>query len=278
MELMVHLHPNAINLNSNFMETKALVDRSWDEIVFENRNKDYGAYVLRKSYSAKVGIGLFFTLCASAILLSLSGISPQTVQEKIKDKVTVFTFTETPTIIQNAKIKQPVIKVETKNDVTKQIRVVTEPVTDLPIENDLQTVSTASTEGDAGQLFSEGTSTGSEITSTMPVIDPTKIYTVVEVMPQFEGGMEAMMKFLQKKLRYPNAPRRLNIEGTVYVSFIINGDGSIRDVMTLKGVFKDLDAEAVRVISLMPLWKGGKQGGVPVPVKMVLPIKFSLNN
>jgi protein TonB len=85
-----------------------------------------------------------------------------------------------------------------------------------------------------------------------------------------------MMKFLQKKIRFPKSPQRQGISGTVFVRFIVNGDGSVSDVEVLKGVHPDYDKEAMRVISLLPSWKGGRHNGMPVRVRMVLPIKFNV--
>jgi protein TonB len=116
---------------------------------------------------------------------------------------------------------------------------------------------------------------------TEPAIEPEPVkeppfLDVAEVMPQYEGGLEAMMKFIQKKIRYPSGPKRQQIDGTVYVRFVVNGDGSVSNVEVIKGVHPDYDKEAMRVISLLPAWKGGSHNGRPVGVRMVLPIKFRL--
>lgn len=85
-----------------------------------------------------------------------------------------------------------------------------------------------------------------------------------------------MMKFIQKKMRYPSIARQQEIQGTVFVSFVVNGDGTISDVVVIRGIHPDCDKEAIRVVSLLPGWMGGKHNGNPVAVKMVLPITFSL--
>jgi protein TonB len=107
-------------------------------------------------------------------------------------------------------------------------------------------------------------------------IAPPKVWDHAEVMPAYEGGVAAMMKFIQKKIRFPKAPQRQGIDGTVFVRFIINGDGSVSDVEVIKGVHPDYDKEAIRVISMLPSWKGGRHNGMPVRVRMVLPIKFNV--
>jgi TonB family protein len=106
--------------------------------------------------------------------------------------------------------------------------------------------------------------------------DSTKIFMLVEQQPEFEGGFEALLKFIKKNLRIPTGSK--NVSGTVYVSFIVGRDGSLQDVKVLRGISADLDAEALRVVKLMPKWKPGKQNGKPVLVRFNLPIKFSRNN
>jgi uncharacterized protein len=104
--------------------------------------------------------------------------------------------------------------------------------------------------------------------------EDTDIFTKVEVMPEFPGGFEALMQFVRKHLAYPKAAVRNRIEGVVYVAFIVAPDGSIADITTLKGISKECDEEAERVVSLMPKWKAGQLKGENVPVRFVLPIKF----
>jgi protein TonB len=107
--------------------------------------------------------------------------------------------------------------------------------------------------------------------------DENKIFTVVEQQPEFQGGYEAMMNFIKKNMRYPASARRMGVDGTVYVSFVVSKDGSISEVKTIRGISADCDKEAMRVVSMMPPWRPGKQNGKPVFVRFVLPIKFKLN-
>jgi periplasmic protein TonB len=103
-------------------------------------------------------------------------------------------------------------------------------------------------------------------------------YTIVEEMPQFPGGREALAKYLSTSIQYPAKEKEAKIEGKVFVSFIVEKDGAISNVRVMKGVpgGPGLDAEAVRVISSMPKWTAGKQSGRTVRVNMNQPIKFSL--
>lgn len=104
-----------------------------------------------------------------------------------------------------------------------------------------------------------------------------EIFDVVETMPTPPGGMEGWNKYLSSNLKYPTQARRMGIEGTVYVVFVVNTDGSIQDVEILRGIGGGCDEEAMRVVANAPNWEPGKQRGKPVRVKMRLPIRFKLS-
>ncbi|GAB6010554.1 TonB family protein [Viscerimonas tarda] len=117
-----------------------------------------------------------------------------------------------------------------------------------------------------------------ELQDTLPVAPPTsKPYVSVEVMPQFSGGMSELSKFIQKNLRYPRQAAKDSIQGSVIVRFVVTKDGSIADTTVVRGVSPELDAEAKRVIGLMPKWIPGKQNGESVDVYFTMPIVFKLN-
>ena len=100
--------------------------------------------------------------------------------------------------------------------------------------------------------------------------------TIVEQMPEMPGGTDSLVSFLKHNVTYPKAARKSNVSGTVYVQFIIDRTGKVAHVQVVKGVSKELDEEAVRVVQAMPAWKPGYQSGVPVDVRFNLPIKFTL--
>ncbi len=102
-------------------------------------------------------------------------------------------------------------------------------------------------------------------------------YKQVEAIAEFPGGMQGLMKFLAKSIRYPAYARRMGIEGKVFTKFIVNRDGTISDIAIFKGINKDLDDEALRVIKAMPPWIPGTMRGVPVKSQFVLPVYFKLD-
>ncbi|MBO4813903.1 MAG: energy transducer TonB [Muribaculaceae bacterium] len=100
------------------------------------------------------------------------------------------------------------------------------------------------------------------------------VYDVVEQMPEFPGGMPAMIEFLQTNLKYPSDAKKQNVGGRVLVMFVVETDGTISNVRVAKNVFPSLDAEAVRVVKAMPKWNPGKEKGKPVRVNFSLPIVY----
>lgn len=108
--------------------------------------------------------------------------------------------------------------------------------------------------------------------------DPNTIFTVVEETAAPIGGMSAFYEYVGKKIKYPAQARRMNIEGRVFVEFVIEKDGSITDVKAIKGIGAGCDEEAERILQMAPKWKPGKQRGKPVRQKMVLPIMFKLSS
>ena len=101
-------------------------------------------------------------------------------------------------------------------------------------------------------------------------------FVVVEIMPEFPGGTEALLKYISDNIQYPQYAKEHNIEGKVFVNFVIDTTGKVIRVKVVKGVDPSLDAEAVRVIESLPLWKPGMQKGKPVMVLFTIPINFSL--
>lgn len=108
-------------------------------------------------------------------------------------------------------------------------------------------------------------------------IEEDVIFTVVEDQPSFPGGEEARIKYLTDNLRYPQMAREAGIQGTVFVTFVVERDGSVTDVRVLRGIGGGCDEEAVRVVRNMPRWQPGRQRGQPVRVQFNMPIRFVLN-
>jgi len=104
-----------------------------------------------------------------------------------------------------------------------------------------------------------------------------EFFMVVENMPEFPGGDLGLMKYIQKNVKYPPIAKEYNITGKVYVSFIVDKSGAVTNVKVVRGVDKNLDAEAVRVVKSLPKYKPGQQRGKPVRVMFTIPINFTLS-
>ncbi len=107
-------------------------------------------------------------------------------------------------------------------------------------------------------------------------VEERKIFQIVEEQPEFPGGEEARLRFLRDNMNYPMMAREAGIQGTVFVTFVVERDGSISDVQILRGIGGGCDEEAVRVARMMPRWKPGKQRNRPVRTQFRMPIRFAL--
>lgn len=109
----------------------------------------------------------------------------------------------------------------------------------------------------------------------VPLVEDT-IYTVVEEMPQFLGGVSKLMEFITKNLQYPESAQEQGIQGRVIAQYVVEKDGSVSNIRVIRGVSEELDAEAVRVLKLMPKWTPGKQNGKPVRCRYTIPVQFRI--
>ncbi|HET9485859.1 MAG TPA: energy transducer TonB, partial [Chryseosolibacter sp.] len=247
--------------------------RHWEDVVFENRNKSYGAYLLRTAYARRLWLGVGITVTLVTVLLLAPDFFPE---EKINAKPPLNERTidlEHPPIFEPRERPRHQQDQPRRSNVRDRQVLVTRDAVDETLVEDFEAVQEWNGDGaDIGVI--DGTGTIAAVNPDPPALP--EVRDVAEIMPQYEGGMEAMMKFIQKKIKFPAAPRRLGLGGTVYVRFIVRGDGSIADIEVIKGVHPDYDKEAMRVISLLSAWKGGSHNGRPVSVRMVLPIKFNV--
>jgi protein TonB len=275
-----------------------LFPASFDDLVFEGRNKAYGAYQLRQAYNGhlRTAMGLMVGFCA---LLLLSGavwqrLHPLVILAHTSSAVLepiippVYVVEPPKPLAPPAAPSQPrmasapathAAAIPTKV-VKDELAVVPKPETEaieLPTEIPGATSSTATTDATSTGLSTGlGTATtGSEKGSdTSPAV--TGPYIVVEKMPEFAGGTEALMRYLRNHLRYPSAALAAQAEGRVFVSFVVQADGTIADITVPKGLGYGLDEEAQRVVRQMPAWTPGQQSHHAVPVRFTLPITFRI--
>lgn len=108
--------------------------------------------------------------------------------------------------------------------------------------------------------------------------EDTRIFYAVEQQAEFPGGLSAYMKFLEENLKYPEQAYKMGLNGKVFVKFIVKRDGSISMPEIMKGINESLNAEAIRLVSIMSKWKPGRQNGIAVNSQFVLPIYFRIDN
>ena len=257
------------------METKLKKIPNFDDIVFEIRNKQYGAYILRKKYNRNVIISLLvgITILSTSVMIPYMSAKPLDYGQK---------STEWPGTIklddqhqQNETVVPPPPLPSPTIDVVKEGRYVPPVIVDSVKPEDATNLMTA----DQAQTEIRDR----EVTEIQPYIDEipvevtiTEPFYKVEEMPEFPGGPIELQKYLAEHTQYPEAPKENNIQGRVIIKFCVTPNGGVDLVSVLKSIDSELDKEAIRVVNTLPTFKPGKQGGKPVPVWFVVPIIFQL--
>jgi len=248
---------------------------AFDDIVFEIRNKEYGAYSLRKKYSRNVLISLLIGILILGTAVITPFLNAKAVENKKRAERTVVMNMEkldTPT----DQVAPPPPPPPPPAEVVQQARYVPPVVVDSvkPDENvKLMSADQANTEVKNDVVVEEVTQAKEEVQEVEVEPEP---FVVVEEMPLFPGGDVELLKYISEHTNYPEVAKENNIQGRVIVRFCVTSKGGVNQVSVLKGVDPELDKEAVRVVGTLPAFKPGKQGGKPVPVWYMVPITFTL--
>lgn len=272
-----------------------LYDPQWVNMIFQGRNKAYGAYKLRTSISKRNVMAIIIMLIAAAIIASILGI--QAIVKANQQKVAVTTSVELSQLANKKKAvveKRTVVK-EEKKEVVKQVKSsikFTAPVIkkdnevkkEIVSQEDLNNTKTAVGAFDVKGNSDQGTVLKAEQEIAQPAPPApkpsaeieNKVFDVVEQMPSFPGGNSALMSYLNSNVKYPVVAQENGVQGRVVISFVVEKDGSITDVQVVKSVDPSLDREASRVVRSMPRWNPGKQNGQAVRVKYDVPVSFKL--
>ena len=263
-----------------------ILDQKWIDVVFTDRNKAYGAYELRRdngrNTSKALLIGLIFfvvLVSANTIINLIEGFIPAA---KEKVKITNVVLAPPPVDIKKPPPPPPPEPPKPKVDQVKFPPPVVKP--DVEVKEKPPTIEDLKI-ADPGQKDVKGDK-NADVTIDEPVgnadtkvteDDGNKIFTSVEQVPEFPGGLDAFARYLSKNIRYPAVARENNTQGRVIVSFVCEKDGSLTDVKVARGIGDGCDEEAVRVIKASPHWKPGIQNGRPVRVAYSVPINFTLS-
>lgn len=276
-----------------------LYDPKWVDMVFAGKNKEYGAYQLRKGTSGRNIKALLILVIAAALVggflawkvieqkqaeeqqaymeaMKLAKLQQQAKKEEKKKepvKPKVEMKKEIPVARETQKFTAPVIK---KDELVKEEN----QVKQMDKLDDKVAVGTENKEGVKDRTV-EAVRNDIAVAAPPPPPAPkpevaTKVFDVVEEMPSFPGGQGALMSYLASNIKYPVVAQENGVQGRVIVSFVVERDGSISDVRVARSVDPSLDREAQRVVKSMPRWKPGKQNGSAVRVKYTVPVVFRL--
>jgi len=262
----------------------------WLNVVFKGRNQAYGAYELRKenpkntNKALLIAVAFFvFVLASPTIWNKIKGFIPKADQ---KVKVTDVVLLPPPPLdaakppppppkeppkpkIDQVRFPPPVVKPD--NEVREK---------DPPTEKQLEVADPGQKEqkGDPNQEVRIDEPVGNaDVKNVTEAVDNT-VFSAVEINPEYPGGEAAFGKFLQKNIKYPAMAKENNISGKVYITFVVERDGSLTDIKIVRDPGSGLGDEAERVLKISPHWKAGIQNGKPVRVQYTVPVNFSLGD
>ncbi len=276
-----------------------LTKNGWCDLIFEGRNKAYGAYKLRtqtgkRNVKAIITIAILAALCIVLFYIKAGYDAYQAAHAK-NENVTEISALNQPKK-KEAKVERKV-QVEEKKEVVKEVKSsikFTAPVikkdAEVKPEDEMKTQDQIMQTNTAiGALDVKGNSDQGEILKVTQRVETepvqaeapkpeveNKVFDVVEQMPSFPGGQSALMSYLANNIKYPVVAQENGVQGRVVVSFVVERDGSITDVQVVRSVDPSLDREAQRVVRSMPKWIPGKQNGQAVRVKYNVPVSFRL--
>lgn len=243
-----------------------------DDIIFRNRNKEYGAYYLRKKYNRHMMVATIIAVTFFVLLSVLPLITFKKPEKRLIEGPLYSEYMSTP---------QPKDPQKTDEEIPPGMRKIQKmakfviPQITVNVEEENNEFSTESHPGDTN---SDGNSSTGSSQGTLDGGggNSDAVYTYVEEAPQFPGGEQVRMLFLRNNIKYPQLALQNKIQGVVYVSFIIEKDGSLSNIKVLQGIGAGCDEEALRVTRLMPKWKPGKTQGHEVRVVINMPVNFVL--
>jgi protein TonB len=249
---------------------------SFDDIVFEHRNKEYGAYDLRKRYSKRatiaLSVALFIILIAVGVPL-IASIMRQNAYQKNMEKI--------------ATMEMESIKMD-KDEIApppppppppaiQEVKFVAPKIVDTLTEEEVELATT--------EELSESANTGPVdtvqqvieiIEEEEPIVDEVFEQYNIQEKPMFPGGEGELMKYLLSNVNYPDVARENGIEGTVYIRFVVTKSGKVGETQVMKSADPLLDEAALKVVKSLPTWSPGKINGNAVNVWFIVPIKFKL--
>ena len=264
-----------------------LASSEWCQLIFEGKNQAYGAYRMRANSTKRHNVAMLIVVIIAAVGFSIPTLlklaTPE--QKEVMTEVTTLSKLAEPEIKQeemkrvepvappppalksSIKFTAPVIKKDEEVHEDNEIK----------SQEDLNATKVSISIADVkGNDEIDGQDIADFKDFVAPEVEEEEVYIIVEQMPGFPGGEEALLKYISDHIEYPTMAVERGIEGRVTVRFVVNKDGYVQDVTVIRGVHELLDKEAVRVIQSLPRWNPGKQNGVAVAVYYNVPVNFTL--
>ena len=283
-----------------------LTSAEWRDLIFAEKNKEFGAYQLRKASDRRHNMAFLYMIVGLIVVVLLvigyskyadyrdeqQALALQEQREKMMAAALEQAEEETPEEeeIEEQKFEQPEIQVPEEVLATVQVTQIAIVEADK-VKNEVMDMETQKEDNTArGIVNQEGSDDADKFKAVQEqvvvkepepeVVKPKEeeIFVAVEQQAEFPGGQAALMKWLSNNIRYPESAQQNDIQGRVVVKFVVEKDGSIGQATIAKGVDKDLDREAIRVVKKMPKWQPGKNNGVAVRSYFTLPVTFKLQN
>ena len=247
---------------------------TFDDIVFENRNQEYGAYQIRKKYNRVVLISTLIGIFILGLIVIVPYIrASNQARQKARDATEV--IAEMAHDLQQEAPPPPPPPPPPPANQQAVVKYVA-PVVGDSVKVEDQSKLMISDEQVSTTVNKEVVEVVEQKQEEVQEKEEQQVFVVVEEMPEFPGGELALRTFIGKAIVYPTVAQENGIQGKVFVTFVVNKDGSVSNAKIARGVDPSLDAEALRVVATLPKWKPGKQRGVPVRVSYTVPISFKL--
>ena len=272
-----------------------LLDQKWIDLVFEGKNEAYGAYAIRQDTNKRnlfAMLALFAGIIAIVGTFLLVNVASEAIAAAQAEHETEVTLEQIEEEVEEQEEEEVVYDVEELEQLVAEETVMnSEKFTAYEMEDDApeqvtktqdeiaqSDVAVGAIDYDKGSDEAEHVlkTTDKVVAEVPPAAEVTKVWDVVEQMPSFKGGDQALLDWLHKNIHYPAIAEENGIQGRVVCTFVVERDGSITDIKVVRPIDPSLDKEAVRVLKNMPKWIPGKQNGSSVRVKFTLPVTFKL--
>ncbi len=248
----------------------------FDDIIFRDRNKEYGAYDLRRRYGSTMSISIVAGLIFSSSMVLVPFFASDHPENQPGQRFIISAISDPDLanlLAPPEPPKPPVIPV----DMMKKLQFAPPEI----VADELANTNSLMTFDDLATVIVDGAATEilPDVSADPDPVIPTeeKPFIIVKEMPSFPGGESALLQYVIDHVRYPEDALMNRIQGTVILRFVVSSTGDIKDVELIRSVDPLLDNEAIKVIAGMPRWKPGKQDGRPVPVYFSIPVVFRIN-